>query len=183
MLTWVTVGWAAAAALVRRYPALDRPITLRTLRVAPLAGAAAGVGLVALPVAVALWSGTLGRQPEQAESDALLRLAPAIEREARRRPVVVSNSTVLLNPLDLGLPVVLERAGIPWVEHDDPRAAGHWQLTLAPADVLDGFMTVLVEDGHADVLARSGPPRPGEAPDSEVVLIAYDPDADLTGLT
>ncbi len=143
----------------------------------------AGVGLVALPVAVALWAGTLGRQPEQAESDALLRLVPAIEREARRRPLVVANSTVLINPVDLGLPVVLERAGIPWVEHDDPRAGGHWLFTLAPAAVLDGFMTVLVEDGHAEVLARSGPPRPGEAPDSEIVLIAYDPDADLTGLT
>lgn len=179
MLVWVTAGWAVAAALVRRYPGLDRPIRWRAPRMAPLAGTGLGVGMVALPVTVSLVLGTLGRQPEQAESDALLRLVPAIEREARRRPVVVANSTVLINPVDLGLPVVLERAGIPWIEHDDSRARDHERLSLTPADALDGALGMAVEQGHAEVLARSGPPGPGEPLDSELLFIAFDRDSPI----
>ena len=49
-------------------------------------------------------------------------------------------------------------------------------MTITPVAALDGLIGELVDDGHAEVLARSGPPRGGEPPDGELLLVEYDPD-------
>jgi hypothetical protein len=69
------------------------------------------------------------------------------------------------------VPVV--RAGIPWVERDDARAAGHAAFVLAPVAALDGMLPYAVAVGQAEVLARSGPPPAGEPPDSELILVRF----------
>ena len=75
----------------------------------------------------------------------------------------------MLEPIDLAVPVILDRAGIGWVELDDPRGDRHSQLSLIPARVLDGLLGELIRRGDAEIVARSGPRRPGEA--TEVVLV------------
>ena len=167
MLVWLTLGWAlvAAAASITRRPS---PAVVR-------AAGAVAIALIAVPVALTVWHGSLGEQPAQAASAPLLRLAPAIEEEARRQPVVVANTVDMLSPVDLGLPVVLDRAGIPWVERNDPRAAGHDVLYVREAAALEGVIGGYVATGNVEVLARSGPPRPGEPAGSELVLLVAHP--------
>lgn len=55
------------------------------------------------------------------------------------------------------MPVVLERAGIAWVERDGARAAGHAAFALAPVAALDGMLQYAVAAGQAEVLVRSSP--------------------------
>ena len=174
MTVFVALGFAVAGVAARRVPALDDP----AWRPRPgaggrrgLAAAGAALALVAVPVAATVWGGSLGHQPEEAQSHALLRLVPAIERAGRGQPFVVANSTAMLSTVDLGLPVILERAGIPWVDITDRRAAGHPQLSLAPAAALDGLTGYAIDTGQAELLARSGPPRRGEPRDSELILV------------
>jgi hypothetical protein len=191
MLLWIALGWAVAGALVHRFPWLDEPwsprgtrsvrsarptrpvLSARSVRSARvrLAGVAM-VAAVALPVGLAAWRGPVGRQPLQPASDALLRLQPAILEHARQEPLVVANTVDKLNDKDLALPVILERAGIEWAEADDPRAPGHNRYLVLPAGGLGNPQVAgALAVGNAELLARSGPPRPGEPPDSELVLV------------
>jgi hypothetical protein len=165
MLIFVTAGWVVAGAAAERFPWLDEVPPVRGTR---LAGAAM-VAAVAVPVALAAWRGPVGRQPMQPDSEALLRLRPTIEAEAGREDLVVANTTDLLNDKDLGLPVVLERAGIDWVEIDDPRAAGHHRYSVVPASAIrGGVLQAAVAMGQLELLARSGPPA-----ETELVLVRY----------
>jgi hypothetical protein len=173
MLLWIALGWAVAGAVVHRLPWLDaaRPRAGAWPARVRLAGVAM-VAVVALPVALAAWRGPVGRQPMGPASDALLRLQPAILEYARQEPLVVANTENLLNDKDLGLPVVLERAGIDWVEPSDPRAAGHHRFIVLPATALQNpAVAATIASGSSDLLARSGPPRSGEPPGSELVLV------------
>jgi len=170
MLVWMTVGWAAVAA-VAAVATIDRRPSGTVVR----AAGAVGVALVALPVALTVWHGSLGEQPAQGASGPLLRLAPAIVEEGRRHPLVAANTEDMLVEADLGLPVVLERAGIAWVERNDPRAAELPKLFVRRAAALDGIVGEFIEQGEVDLLARSGPPRPGEPPDSELILVVVYP--------
>ena len=121
MLVWVSLGWSVVG-LVAERAAGGRAVRVGR-RVVP--GLSAGLAAVtAVVVGVTLWRGSLGEQPEQQASGLLLRLTPAIEATAREEDLVVANSAIMLDKADIGLPVILERAGIEWVERDDPRAAG-----------------------------------------------------------
>ena len=164
MLVWLTLGWAVVAAA--------GSIAWRPSRTVVRIAGAVAVALIAVPVALTVWHGSLGEQPAQHASAPLLRLAPAIESEARRQPVVVANTVEMLEPVDVGPAVVLDRAGIPWVERADPRAAGQEVLYLLPAAVLDGPIGDYLRMGYVELVARSGPPRPGEPADSELILVA-----------
>ena len=167
MLVWLTLGWGVVAAVRSTSRCPSRAV----VRVAGVVATA----LVAVPVALTVWHGSLGEQPVQGASEPLLRLVPTIEGEARRQPVVVANTVDMLEPVDIGLSVILDRAGIPWVERNDPRAVGHDVFYLLPASALDGPIGGFVAEGHVDLLARSGPPRPGEPAGSELVLLLAHP--------
>jgi hypothetical protein len=170
MLAWVACGWAATAFFERRLRNRDGSSVGRDRR-RSLAAAAGWLAVVAVPVSATIWGGTLGGQPLEHASEPLLRLVPAIEEHARRQPVVVASSEYFFNDVDLGLPVVLERAGIAWVEHDDPRAEGHPRFIVMRADQLDGLTDYVIATGGAQVLARSGTPEPGEPSNRELVLL------------
>jgi hypothetical protein len=164
MLAFVALGWAVVGTVVPApHAAGQRARALRG------AAAAALVVLVAAPVVATVWRGSLGQQPMDELSDPVQRLEPAILESAREEDLVVANSEVLLEPIDLAVPVILDRAGIRWVELDDPRGDRHAQLSLLPARVLDGMLGQLIRRGDAEIVARSGPPRPGE--ETEVVLV------------
>jgi hypothetical protein len=177
MMVWIALGFAVAGVAARRVPALDDPAWRPRLGAGAgqrrwgLAAAGAALVLVALPVVANVWGGSLGHQPEEAQSHAVLRLVPAIERASRGEPLVVANTTAMLSSVDLGVAVVLDRAGIPWVDYTDPRAAGHARLTLAPASALDDLTGYAIATGQAELVARSGPPRRGEPRDGELVLV------------
>jgi hypothetical protein len=174
MLVCVTAGWAATAAAA----AVARHRTGWPRRGGPARRAAAGglLALVAVPVVATVWGGSLGHQPVERASDELVRLVPAILDQARDEEIVVANSTVMVGAVDIGLPVVLARAGIPWVERDDPRAAGQPQLVVLHASELDGLHGWVVANGQAEVLARSGPPGGGADPATELVLLRIEAD-------
>ncbi|HEV7762305.1 MAG TPA: hypothetical protein VGO78_25025, partial [Acidimicrobiales bacterium] len=90
----------------------------------------------------------------------------------RQEPLVVANTENKINDKDLGLPVILERAGIDWVEPSDPRAPGRNRYLVLPAGALQNpQVATTIAVGTSDLLARSGPPRPGEPPDSELILV------------
>jgi hypothetical protein len=163
MLVFMALGWALVGALAhRRYPAAAVPALVALL--------------VAVPVGLTVGAGSLGERPKQASSDAIARFLPAIEGHARDEGLVVANTKVLLNDIDLGLPVLLERAGIDWVERDDPRAEGHPGLYLARSTVLqDGRVAQLVDEGKVEVLAGSGPGAPGDGVDGDIVLLRAAP--------
>jgi hypothetical protein len=180
MLVWIALGWAVAGAVVQRLPWLDAPWPRRGTPLTPLTARAgrvrlagvAMVAVVALPVGLAAWRGPVGRQPMQPASDALLRLQPAILEYTRQEPLVVANTENKINDKDLGLPVILERAGIDWVEPSDPRAPGRNRYLVLPAGALQNpQVATTIAVGTSDLLARSGPPRPGEPPDSELILV------------
>jgi hypothetical protein len=176
LLVCVTLGFALAGVAARRAPAVDDPAWRPGRGAATGTVAAAGaLAVIALPVVATVWGGSLGHQPQEVQSRAVLRLVPAIEAAAGKEPLVVANSKDMLSDVDLGLPVVLERAGIPWVERDDPRAAGQAGFALAPAAALDGILGYAVATGEADVVARSGTPPAGEPSDSELLLVRYGP--------
>jgi hypothetical protein len=127
---------------------------------------------VALPVALATWHGSVGRQPLQEASAALLRLQPTIVAEAGQEPVVAANTINKLNDKDLALPVILERAGIDWVERSDPDAIGLTGYFVTSAGALEHpLIASAIYVGEVELVARSGPPRPGEPPGSELVLL------------
>lgn len=170
MLVWISGGWAVTAALS---DALRRRHGWAPTAVARRAAVAGMLALVVVPVVATVWRGSLGHRPVENASDELLRLAPAIVEHARDEEVVVANSTVMLGAVDLGLPVVLARAGIPWVERDDPRAGGHAQLGILRAADLEGMHGVAVARGDAEILARSRP-RGGGDPDAELLLLRID---------
>jgi hypothetical protein len=172
MLAWVALGWAAAVALARRFPQVDRadgdgdrdgntegdagPAVGGTGR-SPLpriAAAGLGLALVAVPVALALGRGTLGTRPVQAGSDGILPVADAVVAAARDEPLAVVNPDLAFNATGVALPVLLDRAGVPWVTWDDPRAAGHPRLALAPHDSLEGLTGYAVAVGQADLLVE-----------------------------
>ena len=184
MLVWVSVGWSVVG-LVAERAAGGRAVRVGR-RVVP--GLSAGLAaLTAVVVGVTLWRGSLGEQPEQQASGLLLRLTPAIEAAAREEDLVVANSAIMLDKADLGLPVILERAGIEWVERDDPRAAGRPVYSVSDARALDGFMGAMVAFGQVEVVARSGPLPAGSGTDRELVLLRSwmldtpGADADATG--
>jgi hypothetical protein len=189
MLIAVTVGWAVAGMAAQRFPWLDevpevppaagsegaegargrvRPLRRLGALPAPVRLAGAGmVAVVAVPVALAAWRGPVGRQPVQPASQAMLRLRPAIEEYAAGEELVVANTVDLLNDKDLGLPVVLARAGIDWVEIEDPRAEGRFRYAILPASALENpTIAAVIATGRGEVLARSGPPAA-----SELVLV------------
>lgn len=169
MLVWIALGWALAGVVVRRFPWLDeaRP---------QLATGGLMVAAVALPVVLAVSRGPVGRQPVQTASEAMLRLEPAIVEYAAREPLVVANTKIMLNDKDLGLPVILERAGIPWIERDDPRAAEHRLFLVAPIGLSRSpYLTDAIAAGTIDILATSGPPPAGQPPDAELILLRLDP--------
>jgi hypothetical protein len=192
LLLMVTLGWAVAGLVVERFPWLDAPLLWRSTaaaaeNVGPTGGPTAGrlrlrsalaaglVVAVALPVGLAVWRGSVGRQPRQEASAAIQRLAPAIERYAGQEKLVVANTVDLMNDKDLAVAVVLDRAGIDWIGIDDPRAVGHHRYLLSPADILDNPMLAMpLMTGQIELLARSGPPQRGEPPDSELVLLRSD---------
>jgi hypothetical protein len=130
----------------------------------------AGAGMVAavaLPVALAAWRGPVGRQPVQPASEALLRLRPAIEESARAEPFVVANTVDFLNDKDVGVPVILERAGIDWVGLTDPRGVGHYRYLVFPVAALQNpYFAAALHEGKGELLARSGPPA-----ETELVLL------------
>ena len=80
MLTFVALGWAVVGTVV---PAPDaggrRAHALRG------AAAAALVMLVAVPVVLTVWRGSLGQQPTDEVSDPVQRLEPVVLESARRR--------------------------------------------------------------------------------------------------
>ena len=76
--------------------------------------------LVAVPVASTVWRGTLGQQPVDETSDTLAQIAPEVVEQAHDDDLVVTNSIIKIDPVELGLPVMLSRAGIDWIERDDP---------------------------------------------------------------
>jgi hypothetical protein len=171
MLLWVALGWAVVGALARRFAWIDGPIRWRQFQPGPIAAGAVAVITIAVPIYAALFSGSLGSRPEQVSSAALLRLRSTIVENAGQEDLVVVNTTVMFNPDDLGLPVVLDRAGIPWVDHSDPRAGSHDRYNVLPASDLNGLTGAAIALGMVELLGRSGPPRPGEPPDSELILI------------
>ena len=117
--------------------------------------------LVGLPVGLTVFGGSLGRQPEQAQSEAIARFLPAIEEAGRKEGTVVANSELLMNPVDLALPVLLERKGIPWIEREDPRANGRSQLYIVPVEMTDSiYLAALLEQGKAEIIAGSAGRRP-----------------------
>jgi hypothetical protein len=116
MLVWVAAGWSVAGVVDAWSSAGHR--RHRAVRAAAIAGL---VVLVAATVAATVWRGSLGGQPKQTASGPLLRLVPAIVERTGEEELVVANSEVKLSPVDLGLPVLLERAGIDWVERSDAR--------------------------------------------------------------
>ncbi len=150
----------------RRLPELVAPIVATAL-------------LVGLPVGLTVFAGSLGRRPEQVPSEAIGRFLPAIEEHTRDEGLVVANSKILMNPVDLALPVLLERKGIPWVERDDPRADGRSQLYIVPAEMTSSlFLATLIEEGKAEVLAGSGPSNSfWDGPSSNLVLVRLEPGA------
>lgn len=183
MLLWITAAWAVAALASHRLPWLDGApaqtgVSATRTRAALVGGVM--VALVALPVGLAVGRGTVGRQPAPEASAALLRLAPAIEEHAGREELVVANTEWMLNDKDLGLPVLLERAGIPWVERSDPRADGYDGYYIVPVGLLENDQLVAdLATGSAEVLARSGPPQGDEDPGGELVFLRIAPQAGL----
>jgi hypothetical protein len=180
MLVWVSIGWAVVAAV----GAWARMRTERLGRMgdrwrgpARAVATASLVSLVAVPVAVTVWRGSLGERPADTEvaSDPFVRLVPAIVDHTRGEDLVVANSKVMLDEVDMGLPVVLDRAGVPWVEADDPRAEGQPRFVVTRATALEGLVGWVVATGEAELLARSGPPQGDEGPGTELVLLRLGP--------
>jgi len=128
---------------------------------------------VAVPVVATVWRGSLGHQPVERASDELVRLVPAIREHTRDEDVVVANSTTMLVSVDLALPVILAREGIPWIERDDPRAPGYAQFGIIRAADLDGPLGAAVERGEAEVLARSRPRGDRDANAALVLVQIY----------
>lgn len=165
MMVWIALGWAVAGAAVHMWPWLDEPVAGRwrgrwrwrdgasPRRIAGGAMAAA----VALPVVLAVARGPVGRQPQQAASDAMLELRPALVEHAGRDGRVAANTTNLLNDKDLAVPVVLERAGIDWVDVSDPDAARVPRYMVVPADVVRNIplLTAAIAVGEVEVLGRA----------------------------
>ena len=183
MLVWVAVGWSVVG-LVAERAAGGRPARVGRW-VAP--GVAAGLAAVTVIVTgVTVWRGSLGEQPEQDTSGLLLRLTPAIEAAARDEDLVVANTAIMLDKADIGLPVILERAGIEWVERDAPACGGRPVYSISDARALEGFMGAMVALGQVEVVASSGPPPAGGS-GRELVLLrswmldAPRPDADAAG--
>ncbi len=166
MLAFVALGWAVVASVMTAEGGRGGVRARAALR-----WAAVGVlvVLVAVPVASTVWRGTLGQQPVDETSDTLAQIAPEVVEQARDDDLVVTNSIAKIDPVELGLPVMLSRAGIDWIERDDPRAEGRPQLYLTGARALDGMLGLMIASGDAELLARSGPPGPGEGP--EIVLV------------
>lgn len=177
MLVWVSIGWAVIAA-IGAWARTGRLAVVGARGRALLRGTAAGalVALAAALVAATLWRGSLGQRPADALSDPIMRLVPAIVEHASNEELVVANSEIMIDEVDLGLPVILDRAGIPWIEMDDPRADGRPRYLLTRAAALEGLVGWAVDSGGAEVLASSGSRRPGEAPGTEVVLIRIEPE-------
>jgi hypothetical protein len=180
MLVWVSLGWAVVAAVgAWARMRTERTGGMRARWRGPVraVATAALVTLVAVPVAATVWRGSLGERPADTEaaSDPFVRLVPAIVEHTRDEDLVVANSKVMINEVDMGLPVVLDRAGVPWVEADDPRAEGQPRFTVTRATALEGIVGWVVATGEAELLARSGPPQGDEGPDSELVLLRIDP--------
>jgi hypothetical protein len=180
MLVLVTLGWAVAGVATHRFGWIDRAHApgdqaddaVRAPRRASLAAGLFLVAGVAAPVALATWHGSVGRQPAQEASTPLLRLEPIVVADARQHDVVVANTVNKLNDKDLALPVILERAGIDWIERDDPDAVGRMGYFVVPAGALnDPLVASALFVGEAEVVGRSGPPRPGEAPNSELMVL------------
>jgi hypothetical protein len=145
-------------------------------------GAAALVAAVVLPVVSTVVGGSVGGRPgEHTVSTGLLRLTPAIEEAAREDDPVVVESGSGLNPATIGLAVILDRAGIDWVEPFDQAAIGHRRLDVwiwTKAEFDEQFGTA-AEQGKIELVAWSGPPRPGEAPGQELLLVRSPPLEDV----
>jgi hypothetical protein len=142
-----------------------------------LAPALAVVLLVGVPVALTVFRGSLGERPVQLPSEAIGRMLPAIEAAAAEEPVVVANSTVLMDSIDLGLPVLLARKGIPWIERDDPRAVGRDQFLLTTAKAIAPEPAQqAIRDGKVTVVASSGGSGNfWDGPSSNLVLLRVSP--------
>ncbi len=166
MLAFVALGWAVVASVMTTEGGRGGVRARAALRWAAIGVL---VVLVAVPVASTVWRGTLGQQPVDETSDTLAQIAPEVVEQARDDDLVVTNSIIKIDPVELGLPVMLSRAGIDWIERDDPRAEGRPQLYLTGARALDGMLGLMIASGDAELLARSGPPGPGEGP--EIVLV------------
>jgi hypothetical protein len=178
MLVWISLGWAVAGVVTARFPWIDSgwPPAGGAGRARALALGGLMVAAVAVPVGLAAWRGPVGRQPVQPASEALLRLVPAIEKYTRQEPLIAANSTLKINDKDLGLPVVLERAGIDWIEYDDPRASRYRSFLVGSLSMAESpLLTKAFADGSVVMLARSGPPPPGQPPESELVLLRFEP--------
>ena len=194
MFLFITVGWAIVTAVMYRGaaaaerapepepgPAPEAAATRAASRrrVGVVAPVVAVLVLVGVPVGLTVFAGSLGRQPEQAQSEAIARFLPAIEEAGRKEGTVVANSELLMNPVDLALPVLLERKGIPWIEREDPRANGRSQLYIIPAEMTASpWVAMLIDQGKAEVVAGSGPPEDRWAvPNTDLVLLRLEPGA------
>jgi hypothetical protein len=181
LLVVLALAWAVAAVASHRFPWLDAPLRLPPAhpdagararpRPSALGLAAALVAAVALPVGLTVWRGTLGEQPKQAASSELLRLRSSLLRRAGHDAPVASNTKILINPNDLAVPVLLSRAGIDWVERDDPRADGRPNYVVVTASEINTpLMAASIMLGDTEIVARSGPPYPDGSAE-ELVLI------------
>jgi hypothetical protein len=154
MLAAVALGWAILAVVPGR---LDGRV----------AGAAALL-VVAIPMALAVGKGSLGRFPSQAESEQWLRFEPRILRALDGEDLVVADPGPLAyGEDDLVFRLVLDRAGITWVTRDDPRAKGRPIYSIKRVPVGDD-----PDAGH--VVAREAAATGTLSPDG-LVLVRDDP--------
>jgi hypothetical protein len=159
MATWIAGGWVAVRA-VTPLGRVGRSAMPVLLLVATL-----------VPVASALWRGTLGQQAgPPGGSPALLRLQPQVKAAAAHKGLVAVDAYNGFNAKNMGLAVILDRAGLPWVDATEHRAAGHFLLELSSKRTIDAYSSV--DKRQITVIGSSGPARPEEAPTPEVFLLS-----------
>jgi hypothetical protein len=154
MAVWLALLWAVASVAPRFVPARSKEPGRE--RMVAVAGTAALVGAIAYPVVRAVWQGSTGGQPMHESSAALLEIRSAVERSGREDAPVVVFATFFYTPEGLAVPVLLDRAGIAWIDGRDPEAQGRARLEVLTSDSLErpGLAADLAA-GRVDLVARS----------------------------
>lgn len=166
LFTWIAVGWTALAVWPRvrtRWKAADRGTSW-----VPQAAGGVAVAVATVAVATTVWGGSAGDQPVEEHSNAYRRLEGEIMRISEaEEPVVTSRDRefLLFNDVTHGFLVMLDRAGIDWVEPRDEEANGRYFYLVATMENFDAIVAQGVE-----IVATSGEPSDEAEAADELML-------------